>query len=159
MLLCLLKITDTRWCLTAGDRSAQDCSGGRVPSARGAPRAGGGGAACGCAPVPSFCEVEVVLEESEEDDEVEEEEEEELEVFDATTDLFEHSSLTWRAAAMAARLRTANKQNVDAPVPQITVELMKEIEEQLVDVPMPQILEMSWQLCRSYHRGHAGGNC
>ena len=49
----------------------------------------------------------------------------------------------------AARSRTANKsfilplsvdQIVDAPVPQITVELMKEIAEQLVDVPMPQIL-------------------
>ena len=45
------------------------------------------------------------------------------------------------------------EQNVDAPVPQITVELMKEIAEQLVDVPMPQILGISWQLCRSYHKG------
>ena len=40
------------------------------------------------------------------------------------------------------------KQNVDAPVPQITVELMKEI----ADIPMPQILGI-FLLCRnSLHR-------
>ena len=61
-------------------------------------------------------------------------------------------AISWRDATWtvgAARSRTANKsstrlffieQNVVAPVPQITVELIKEIAEQLVDVPMPQIL-------------------
>ena len=103
-------------------------------------------------PVPSFDEYEIVLEEAEEDDEVEEEEE--LEMFDETTDRFEHSS--WRPRRQcrqtggAARSRTANKsstrlpfvqQNVDVPVPQITVELTKEIAEQLVDVPMSQTWE------------------
>ena len=63
------------------------------------------------------------------------------------------AAVEWRGAAKkggAARSRTANKsstlllfveQNVDAPVPQITVELTKETAEQLVDVPMPQTWE------------------
>ena len=32
-------------------------------------------------------------------------------------------------------------------------ELLKVTAEQLVDVPMPKILGISWQVCRSYHRG------
>ena len=71
------------------------------------------------------------------------------------------AAISWRDVAKtggAARSRTANKsstrllfveQNVHAPVPQITVEVTKEIAEQLVDVPRPQILGISWQLCRS----------
>ena len=42
---------------------------------------------------------------------------------------------------------------MDAPVSQITVELAKEIAEQLVDVPIAQILGILWQACGSYHCG------
>ena len=91
--------------------------------------------------------------------EFEEEEEDDEEVEEESIDRFEHSApsacaaIAWRVAAKkrgAARSRTANKsstlllvveQNVDAPVPQITVELTKEISQQLVDVPMSQTWE------------------
>ena len=43
------------------------------------------------------------------------------------------------------------QQNVDVPVPQITVELEKDITEQPVDAPMPQIMRNLWQFCRSFH--------
>ena len=102
-------------------------------------------------------------EEEEEDDDVEEEEE--LEMFDESLALLVSAALTFRAAAKtggAARSRTANtsstrlpfvQQNVDAPVPQTTVELMKEIAEQL-DAPMSQILG-----CRGSCADHIEGRC
>ena len=81
------------------------------------------------------------------------------------------AAITWRVAAKrggAARSRRANKsftllhfveQNVDAPVPQITVELTKEIAEQSVDVPMPQTLEFRGSCADHTTRRDAGGIC
>ena len=89
-------------------------------------------------------------------------EEEELDMVDESIDRFEHSRFrpdasvgtTWLGAVNehgAARSRTANKssifalffeQIVDAPASQITVELMKEIVQQIVAAPMPQIMRI-----------------
>ena len=105
-------------------------------------------------------------EEKEEDEEVEEEEE--LEMFNESIDQFEHSSFRprrlcrhymagrcdegWSCTFAHGRLQLV-EQIVGAPVPQITVELTKEIAEKLVGVTMPQILGISWQVCGSYHMG------
>ena len=61
---------------------------------------------------------------------------------DETIDRYEHSGMLVQ-------------QNADVAVPQITVELTKEIAEQLVDVPMPQILGISWQSRTSTTGRHA----
>ena len=48
---------------------------------------------------------------------------------------------SWRCSTHGEQeLHPSTLRAVDAPVPQTTVELMKEIAEQLVEVPMPQIL-------------------
>ena len=81
---------------------------------------------------------------------------EEEEMFDESIDRFEHSggapgasaALSWRDAAKTggtARSRTANKSSTGLL-----------FVEQNVDVPLPP--GMSWQLCRSYHRGGGGGS-
>ena len=105
----------------------------------------------------------IVLELDEVDEEAEDVEEEgELEMFDVSTDRFEQSGFrsrrlcttTWQDAAAvdgAARSHTANmssililflEQIVDAPVPQITVELKKDIVQQVEATAVPQIMEI-----------------
>ena len=108
---------------------------------------------------------DAALESEEEEEEDDVEEEEELEMFDESLAPLVSAALTFRAAAKtggAARSRTANtsstrlpfvQQNVDAPVPQTTVELMKEIAEQL-DAPLSQILG-----CRGSCADHTEGRC
>ena len=91
-------------------------------------------------------------------------EEEELEMFDESIDRFEHSR--WRARRLcrhfvagrcedgAARSRTANKsstrlfveQNVDVPVPQITVESRRRSRS-------------SWWICRCHRSWKYCGSC
>ena len=103
------------------------------------------------------------FEEEEEDEEVEEEEE-----LGSSTPAGACAAITWRVAAKkggAAPSRTANKSSTlllfveHAPVPQITVELTKEIAEQLVDVPMPQTFDFRGS-CADHTTGRdAGGIC
>ena len=96
-----------------------------------------------------------------------EEEEEVLEMFDESIDRFEHSGFRPRRVCvhyLAARceegwsctfphgeqsiLTLFVKQIVDVPAPEITVEFMKDIMQQMVVAPMPQIMGNSGvQIC------------